>query len=226
MPTVLVTGANRGLGLEFAKAYAADDWDVIATCRDLANAGELGNVGGRIEIHVLDVTDHAAVDALARALSGRAIDVLLNNAGIIGPKQQTFGHIDYAGWADTLAVNTMAPMKMCEAFVDHVARSERRVMAAITSQMGSIADGGSGYYAYRSSKAALNMAMRALAGDVAARRVIVAVFHPGWARTRMGGRGASVDPAESVAGIRKIIAGLSMADSGSFHHYKGHELRW
>jgi NAD(P)-dependent dehydrogenase (short-subunit alcohol dehydrogenase family) len=226
MPTVLVTGANRGLGLEFARAYARDGWRVIAACRNPGDCADLDKVPGDVEIHRLDVVDHRAIDALARTLAGQPIDVLMNNAGVIGPKAQSFGSIDYAGWADTLSVNALAPVKMCESFADHVARSERKVMVAITSQMGSIADGGSGYYAYRTSKAALNMAMRSVAADLAGKGVKVAVFHPGWARTRMGGRGASVEPADAIAGIREIVERLTAADSGSFFHYQGHKLAW
>jgi len=226
MPTILITGANRGLGLEFVRAYARAGWHVIAACRDPGDAADLKKVEGRVDVHRLEVTDHTGIEAMARTLEGTPIDVLMNNAGVIGPKRQSFGEIDYRGWTDTLAVNTLAPLKMCESFADHVARSERRVMAAITSQMGSLADGGSGYYAYRSSKAALNMAFRSMAGDLQARGIIVAVFHPGWARTRMGGRTASVEPADSVAGIRKIIDRLTPADSGSFFHYEGRTLAW
>jgi NAD(P)-dependent dehydrogenase (short-subunit alcohol dehydrogenase family) len=226
MPTLLVTGANRGLGLEFARAYARDGWRVVATCRDPADAADLKALSGAVEVHKLDVTDHAAVDGLARTLAGQPVDVLMNNAGVIGPRRQSFGDIDFAGWAEALAVNTLAPVKMCQSFADHVARSERKTMAAITSQMGSIEDGGSGYYAYRSSKAALNMAMRGIAKDLGGKGIKVAVFHPGWARTRMGGSGAAVDPADSIAGIRKILERLTGADSGSFFHYQGHKLAW
>jgi len=172
MPSALITGANRGLGLEFARQYAADGWQVYAACRDPSSASELRRLaeasGHKLRILVLDVTDPASVKAVATELDGQAIDLLLNNAGVGGARGQTVGNIDNKAWAKVLDVNTLGPMRVSEAFVDHVARSERKLIVTLTSGMGSLADNTSGgSIAYRSSKAAVNMVMRSLAIDLA-----------------------------------------------------------
>ena len=203
MPTVLITGANRGIGFEFARQYADGGWRVIATCRDPANAGELSALGGDIEVHGLDVTDHVRIQALAKSLERSAIDLLLSNAGVSGPRQNPFGGIDYQSWMEVLSVNAMSPLKLCECFVDHVARSDFKRIVAVTSKMGSIAENSSGgSYIYRSSKTALNAVMKSLSVELASRRVIVAVLHPGWVRTDMGGPGALIEARTSVTGMR------------------------
>lgn len=224
MPTALVTGANRGIGLEFVRQYAGAGWHVIATCRKPDAAAELKAVAGTVEIHRLDVTDAGQVAALAQALEGRAIDLLINNAGIMG--HGSIGRIDYAAWEEVLRVNTLAPVRIVEALLPNVAASERRQIVALTSRMGSIAESGGGYYAYRSSKAALNAAMHALAADLKGQRITVALFHPGWVKTDMGGPGALVAPRDSVAGMRAVIERLRPADSGRFFNYDGSEIPW
>jgi len=227
MPTVLITGANRGLGLEFARQYAADGWHVIATCRDPANARDLKKMDGSIEIHALDVTDHAQVQDLARTLKRKAIDLLLNSAGIYGPRPVPFGDVDYEAWAEVFNVNAMAPLKVCECFVDHVARSDLKLMVAVSSRMGSIGGNDTGAsYIYRSSKAALNQVMKTLSIDLAPREITVVVLHPGWVRTDMGGPSAQIDALESVTGMHKVIAGLDRADNGRFFNYDGTEIPW
>jgi NAD(P)-dependent dehydrogenase (short-subunit alcohol dehydrogenase family) len=151
--------------------------------------------------------------------------VLLNVAGVMGSKR--FGATDYAEWAQVLAVNVLAPMKMAEAFVEHVAASEEKKIVTLTSRMGSIGDNSSGgYYAYRSAKAAANAVMKSLALDLAGRGIIAVPIHPGWVRTDMGGSSAPLEAPDSVAGMRKVIAGLTPADSGKFLQYEGKELAW
>ena len=227
MPTVLITGANRGIGFEFARQYADGGWRVIATCRDPANAGELSALGGDIEVHGLDVTDHVRIQALAKSLERSAIDLLLSNAGVSGPRPNPFGGIDYQSWMEVLSVNAMSPLKLCECFVDHVARSDLKRIVAVTSKMGSIAENSSGgSYIYRSSKTALNAVMKSLSVELASRRVIVAVLHPGWVRTDMGGPGALIEARTSVAGMRQVIAGLKLEDSGGFFNYDGTGIPW
>lgn len=227
MPTCLITGANRGIGLEFVKQYAADGWKAIATCRHPEEAEQLNALEGDIQVHPLDVTDFARIEALARKLSGEPIDLLINNAGIYGPRVSPYDSIDYAAWADVLRVNTMSPLKVSAVFADAVARSGLKRIVTITSQMGSIADNSSGgSYIYRSSKAALNAAMKSLAHDIKGKQITVAVLHPGWVRTDMGGSGATIDPSESVAGMRQVIDGLRLEDSGRFLAYDGRELPW
>jgi NAD(P)-dependent dehydrogenase (short-subunit alcohol dehydrogenase family) len=221
----LISGANRGLGLEFARQYARDGWRVIATSRSLEKAGALRALGSGVAVHALEVTDFAAVSALARALQGESIDVLIANAGIYGPRDMTLASIDAAGWGETFRVNTMSPLALAAAFHAQVARSAQRKAVAITSRLGSItANNEGGLYAYRSSKAALNAAWRSFALDH--RDIIATVLHPGWVRTDMGGPGAPLGPEESVAGLRRVIAGLGQADSGGFIGYDGEAIPW
>ena len=176
MPSALITGANRGLGLEFARQYLAEGWQVYAACRDPESASELRRLADRsdhkLHIITLDVTESTSVKAAAAELEGRAIDVLINNAGVGGPRGQGIGNIDYESWSRVLGVNTLGPMRVAQAFVDNVAQSERKLMVTLTSGMGSIADNTSGgAFAYRSSKAAVNMVMRSLAIDLAPRGI-------------------------------------------------------
>jgi NAD(P)-dependent dehydrogenase (short-subunit alcohol dehydrogenase family) len=224
MPTILITGANRGIGLESARKFAADGWRVLACCRNPDKATELAAMSGA-EMHALDVTDMAAVDALAKKISD-PIDVLLNNAGQSSFTPTGFGSMDYEGWADLFTVNTLAPFKMIEAFHDHLRRSGRKVIVNVSSQMGSIADTSRGYVPYRASKAALNMVTKALAGDLAADKIIVFSIHPGWVRTDMGGPNATVSPEDSAAGIKKLIEGAKANASGAFFNWTGETLPW
>jgi NAD(P)-dependent dehydrogenase (short-subunit alcohol dehydrogenase family) len=231
MPSTLITGANRGLGFEFARQYLADGWQVYAACRNPQSASELRRLADasddKLQILALDVIDPVSVQAAAAKLDGQAIDLLLNNAGIGGPRGQSVGNIDYEAWAKVLDVNTMGPMRVAEAFVDNVAQSERKLIVTITSGMGSIADNTSGgAFAYRSSKAAVNMVMRSLAMDVAPHGITCVVINPGWVQTDMGGSHATLTPAESVARLRRLIETLGPAQSGQFFNYDGREYAW
>lgn len=233
MPTVLITGANRGLGLEFTRQYAADGWRVLACCRSSKDAPELTAIPGNVTIHDLDVGDFAAIERLAKELTGTPIDVLLNNAGYFGPKPkadnnpaQVFGHLDYDVWQQVIRINTFAPMKMAEAFVDHVAASAQKKIVTISSTEGSIAKTQGGIYAYKTSKAAVNMAMRNLSFDVKPRGIVTASFCPGWVKTRMGGATAPLEPVESIAGVRRVIDGLTLETTGQFWLYNGETVQW
>jgi NAD(P)-dependent dehydrogenase (short-subunit alcohol dehydrogenase family) len=231
MPSTLITGANRGLGLEFTRQYAADGWQVYATCRDPNSASELRRLSDasdhKVQIIVLDVTDLASIKAAARELEGQPIDLLLNNAGVGAPRGQTIGNIDYKSWAHVLDVNTLGPLRVSEAFVENVARSKRKLIVTLTSGMGSIADNISGgAFAYRSSKAAVNMVMRSVAIDLAPRGIICVVFNPGWVRTDMGGPRGTQTPAESVTKLRRLIDSLEPAHSGKFFNHDGREYAW
>lgn len=225
MPTLLITGANRGIGLAFVQSFAADGWRVIATCRDPSSATELQAVPGEVVVHGLDVADRTAIAALADALSGEPIDLLLNNAGVYGGAQD-FGGIDYEAWLDTFAVNTLAPVAMTEAFRSHLVAGSGRLVICLTSRMGSITEGGSGYFHYRSSKAALNMAARGMATALGQDGITLAVFHPGWVQTDMGGRAAPLSPSDSVAAMRRVFDRLGPADSGGFFDHDGSEIPW
>ena len=227
MPTCLITGANKGLGLEFVRQYAADDWKVIATCRRPDEAEALAAVEGSVETYPLDVTDFARVEQLARKLSGVAIDLLINNAGIYGPRVVPYDNVEYAVWCEVLRVNTMAPLKVSAAFLDHLNRGQDKKIVTISSKMGSIADNTSGgVYIYRSSKAALNAVMKSLSIDLSDQGVTVVVLNPGWVRTDMGGPGATIDSFASAAGMRDAINRLRIAASGRFLHDDGSEISW
>ena len=226
MPTVLITGANRGIGLEFARVFAADGWNVHACCRQPEKAAKLKALAGEVSVHRLDVTNGLQVAGLARELAEEPIDLLLNNAGIYGPRTG-FAQTDYDEWAPVFQVNVMAPLRMAERFVRQVAGSERKLIANISSKMGSIGDNArGGSYIYRSSKAALNMVVKSLSIDLAGRGIAVVAFHPGWVQTDMGGPEASLTVAESVAGMRAVIEHLGPADNGKFFNYDGSEIPW
>ena len=223
MSTVLITGAARGLGLDFVKQYAAKGWKIHACAR----APEaLKQVKGDIHAHKLEVTDYAAVKALAGELKGEAIDVLICNAGISGKEATVLGSIDPAVWRETFEVNALAPLMMAEAFADHVAASKDRKLVAISSRLGSITFANNGRYSYRASKAALNMEWKGLSVDLASKGLICVVLHPGWVQTDMGGSTATLTIEESVPAMVKVIDGLKPADNGRFLNYDGTELPW
>ena len=223
MSTVLITGAARGLGLDFVKQYAARGWKVHACAR---TPDALKQVKGDLHPHTLEVTDCAAVKALAARLEGEAIDVLICNAGISGKEATVLGSIDPAVWRETFEVNALAPLMMAEAFADHVAASQDRKLVAISSRLGSIAFANSGRYSYRASKAALNMEWKGLSVDLAPKGLICVVLHPGWVQTDMGGQAATLTIEQSVPAMVKVIDGLKPADNGRFLNYDGTELPW
>ena len=225
MQTFLVTGANRGIGLELVRRALALGHRVHATCRDPARAEELSALDGPPEVHALEVTDAAATGALAERLDGQALDVLINNAGLMGERQSPHD-MDYREWLDAFAVNAIAPWRMAVAFAAHLDASPRPRVATLTSQMGSLTRAGGDRVAYRSSKAAANMAMRTLAVEWRERGITVCALHPGWVRTDMGGSAAALGPTESAAGLLRVIDGLSIADSGRFLDHEGDELPW
>ncbi len=232
MPTVLVTGASRGLGLEFARQYDADGWDVLACARTPERAAGLqalaGASSGRVAIHALDVADFTGIDSLARRLQGVPIDVLVNNAGTMGPRGGGAGSSDFAEWDHIFRLNAFAPLKMAEAFTGNVARSTQKRIVSISTVMASMARNHmGGFYAYRASKAALNAIMVSLAIDLGRRHgIIAATLHPGWVRTDMGGSRAEIDAQTSVEGMRRVIAGLDPEQAGRFWAYDGSELPW
>lgn len=225
MPTVLITGANRGIGLEFARQYAAEGWRVIATARDPAGATGLNALEGDVTVRPLDFDrDFFEID-WSGVVGTEPLELLIANAGTWGPREIVTID-DAADWINALAVNSVAPVVLAKAALPLVAAAKGK-MVAITSKMGSIGDNGSGgYIAYRSSKAALNAAWRSLAIDVAPQGVAAAVLHPGWVQTRMGGASAPLTPEQSVAGMRRVIAGLGPDQSGSFFNYDGTSIPW
>jgi NAD(P)-dependent dehydrogenase (short-subunit alcohol dehydrogenase family) len=227
MPTVLITGANRGIGLEFAKQYAAAGWRVHATCRAPETADALKALKGDVTMHRLDVVRPDQVQGLARVLAGEAIDLLVNNAGISTSAKTSLGDMDYAAWEEMLRINVLGPTRIAEAFVPHVAASQRRVMLFLSSRAGSIADNFSGgRYLYRTSKAALNMVVKSLAIDLLPKRIICVAVHPGWVQTDMGTAAAPISVENSVTALRALIERLEPHYNGHFVNYDGQELRW
>lgn len=232
MKTTLITGANRGIGLEFARQYAADGWRVLACSRHPEKSDALNQLAAhypdQITVHALDVTDHAQIESLAQALASESIDLLINNAGVsLHSGVGGFGHTDYEAWMQTFRINTMAPLKMAEAFASQIARSGQKTIVTITSKMGSIADNGSGgHYLYRSSKAAVNIVVKSLAIDLKPVGITAVVLHPGWVKTDMGGPNAWITAEQSVSGMRHIISRLTPADSGKFIAYDGQVVPW
>ncbi|CAN5411098.1 SDR family oxidoreductase [soil metagenome] len=224
MSTVLITGAARGLGLEFTKQYATKGWKIHACARNLDG---LAGIEGNIHPHELEVTDYTAVTALAGKLSSEAIDVLICNAGIGGERGNTsLGAIDPVAWRHVFEVNALAPLMMAQAFVEHVARSSERKLIAVSSILGSIASNTGGRYIYRSSKTALNMEWNCLARDLAPRGIICVALHPGWVQTDMGGSTATLTIDQSVPPMVQTIAALTPSDNGRFIQYDGKELAW
>jgi len=223
MPTVLITGCDTGLGVEFARQYAAEGYRVFATCLDPDTADATRAIKGDLHVRKLDVSDLAAIDALADELRNEPIDILISNAGL-GKHHPSFGQTDYAQWHRILDVNLIGPMKLAEAFVEHLAASQMKVMAFVSSRMGSIAlnmTGGS--YAYRSSKAGLNAVVKGLAVDLQPRHILVLALHPGWAKTEPGAR---VDVERSVAGMRAVIQRCSRHETGCFFAFNDTMLPW
>ena len=235
MPTVLITGASRGLGLEFARQYAFEGWKVIGTCRNPDTAATLNELAGDVRVLRMDIEDSAQVAAVASGLRGAPIDLLLNNAGINGPEDKTasFGDIDIDAWLNVMRMNTISPLKVTEAFIDHVKASERKMIVFMSSRSSSITERGSlahhqrgGTYIYRSSKAALNTIAKNLAFDLAPLGIGVLVFHPGWVKTDAGGPGAQLDIETSISGMRKVIEEFSPTETGTFRNYDGEVIPW
>lgn len=215
MPTVLITGASRGLGRELARQYAADGWRVIATARKPA-ADQMK----------LDVAEPGQARDLAAQLKGAPIDVLFCNAGIIGKRGAALGSFDYADWEQVLRVNLLGVAAVIEALVDNVATSERKTIAVMSSRLGSIELTGGSTLPYSTSKAALNLLAKGLSATLASRGIIVVAMSPGWVSTDMGGAGAPVAPEASVRGLRKVLAGLKREDSGKFFSHEGSSIPW
>ncbi len=225
MQTYLITGANRGIGLEMTRQALELGLRVIATCRDPSSATELAALDGSLEVHALDVTDDASTQALVKKLGTVKLDVLINNAGYMADRQ-AIDDMDYEQWMTSFAVNAIAPWRVSVAFADRLQASSSARIATISSQMGSMERAGSDRVAYRSSKAAVNMAMRTLALEWEPRGITVCMLHPGWVKTDMGGSNAALDPSESAAGLLDVIDGLTLKDTGRFLDYAGKSMPW
>jgi NAD(P)-dependent dehydrogenase (short-subunit alcohol dehydrogenase family) len=222
--TVLITGANRGLGFEFARQYAEAGWKVIGTARRPDAATELKALD--VRVMQLDVTDQKSVDRLASDLDATAIDLLINNAGIF-PMAATLPEIDFDNITRTLAVNTIGPMRVTRALLPNLRRGKAKQIVNITSNLGSIADNTDGrFYGYRESKAALNMFTRSLAAELREDGFTCIVMNPGWVQTDMGGANAPLKAPESISGMRAVIDRLTPADTGTFWTHEGKQMPW
>ncbi|MDB4040568.1 SDR family oxidoreductase [Methylophilaceae bacterium] len=228
MSTVLITGANRGLGYEFVKQYSENGFEVLACCRNINNAKELkelAETSNKIKVYELDVGNVKAIKSLSQQLQNEKIDVLINNAGIY--RSSTVGNINYDEWIESFKVNTIAPYQIVENFLNQIINGDLKKVVSITSKMGSIDDNTSGgSYIYRSSKTALNSMMRSLTHDLKNQGIATLTLHPGWVRTDMGGPGGWIDSFESVQGMIKQIDKLTLDNSGTYLDYAGKSINW
>jgi NAD(P)-dependent dehydrogenase (short-subunit alcohol dehydrogenase family) len=221
MSTILISGAGRGLGEELARQYAAEGWKVYGTVRSPSAVVPAG-----VERLIADVTDPSQTAALAKTLHGEPLDVLFCNAGIIGKRGMALGSFDYDSWQEVFRVNVLGAAALAEALLENVAAGSRKVIAMMSSRLGSIAESSGMTLPYATSKAALNMLAKGLAASLASRGVLVVALSPGWVKTDMGGAGAPLSPQTSVSGLRKVIDGLKAADSGRFLSYDGSSIPW
>jgi len=233
MSTVLITGANRGLGLEFVRQYSAEGWEVIATARNPKQSEELDRLakGKSASLQALDVTSDDSVKHLAEVLKGRPVDLLILNSAIFTRDGNKLGELNFAGWRESFETNVLGAMRVAEALIENVAASKRKQIVAISTGMGSLQTLGTtiGFgsaYQYRSSKAALNMAMSILAKEVEPQGISVLIFSPGWVQTDMGGPNAALTPEQSIAGMRKVLEGNPMELRGKFLSYDGSTWPW
>ena len=225
MPSVLISGANRGLGLEFARQYAADGWVVHATARNPVAADALSALG--VQVHELDIADEDSIRALAQKLAGEPLDVLIANSGIHRDFELPIETIGRADFLDVFAVNTFGPLRLAAALLPNLERGERKLATAMSSLMSSITRNDWGtQHIYRASKTALNAVWTSLAREWRPRGIACVLIRPGYVRTALTRYQGDLDPPESVAGLRKVIAGLSLADSGRLIGYDGKELPW
>jgi NAD(P)-dependent dehydrogenase (short-subunit alcohol dehydrogenase family) len=233
MPTILITGANRGLGLEFARQYAADGWQVVATARDPEKSEELQKLARKsgTSTQPLDVGSGDSVKALVKVLNGRTIDLLVLNSAIYTRDGNEIGGLNFEGWRESFETNVLGAVRVAEALLDNVAASKRKQIVAISTGMGSMGTlqatiGFGAAYQYRTTKAALNMAMSILAKDLEPRGISVVIFSPGWVQTDMGGANAALTPAQSIGGMRKVLEGDPMELTGKFLSYDGSIWPW
>lgn len=227
MPNVLITGANRGIGLQLTKHYIEAGWEVIATYRNAEGNEALKALASpQLTLLQADVTNDEGISKIASYFQGQGLDLLINNAGIYGPRDQTFGKVERQAWREILEVNTISPMMLAQSLADSLAQN-KGILAIISSKVGSIDDNTSGNaYMYRSSKTAVNQVIKCLSIDLGPRDITVVSLHPGWVRTDMGGPNGSIDVLESVAGLTNVIAHVSADQNGHFINYDGSPIPW
>ncbi len=224
MTTILITGANRGIGLEFAKQYAADGATVIACCREPAKASDLKAIKGA-RVLALDVGNEASVAVLKKELGDTPLDIVINNAGVSGPPKKG-DNIDVDGWLATFRTNSVAPVLVANALKSNLMKGKDKKLVTITSVLGSIAEDSGGFQPYSATKAAVNSLMHSLSKNWAKDGILVGIFHPGWVQTDMGGSGAPVKVEDSVKGLRTRIAELDAAKSGTYRDFENRPIPW
>jgi len=227
METVLITGASRGIGLGLARQFLERGFRVIGTYRGSPSA-ELVTLSASANLSLVEVelTDEVAIAKLSASLANQPIDILINNAGVLGPENQSLAALDVEGWLHTFAVNSIAPLLVSRALLPNLALSAHPRIATLSSQMGSLASQGTGMFAYRSSKAAVNKVMQVLSVELQEQGISVCLFHPGWVKTDMGGPNAEITVRTSAAGIADQVCRLSMEDTGKFFTWDGEQLAW
>ena len=230
MSTILVTGANRVIGLEFVQQYLERGAQVIATYREVGSSDALMGLSeesSALDTLNLDVASDESMKAFSAQLGSRPVDIFINNAGVYGPRDSNFGNVDEANWIPALRINTLAPLMLTQLIIENLRRGESKKLLYVTSKMGSIEDNkGGGSYVYRSSKAALNAVVKSISVDLANDGMRVALLHPGWVRTDMGGPNALIDAKTSVSGMIQVIEGLDEPSSGGFFNYNGDRIPW
>ncbi|MGF1713831.1 SDR family oxidoreductase [Photobacterium chitinilyticum] len=228
--SVLITGANRGVGLALVEVYLAAGWQVNACCRRTNHASELKHLQAHTDsltLHELDVTDHQAITALSQELADIPFDLLINNAGYYGPKSYGFGNTDADEWRKVFEINTIAPLKLAEAFYPQLIANTPGIIANISSKVGSMTENTSGGgYIYRSSKAALNSVAKSLSNDLSPQGIISVALHPGWVQTEMGGPNAILSTCDSAQKLKTVIDNLTTKQSGGFYNYDGSVIPW
>ncbi|MDH5611407.1 MAG: SDR family oxidoreductase [Gammaproteobacteria bacterium] len=228
---ILITGASRGIGLEMVRYGMDHGWHVLACCRHpfqaekLLSMAQLAN--GRVSVHLADMSELATLQALAYELRHEAIDMLINNAGVYGSDKNSFGQVDAHDWLETFKVNSIAPLKMSELFVEQLSMGRSKIIACLSSKMASMEDNTSGgSYIYRSSKAALNAVVKSMSIDLADKNIKCVALHPGWVKTDMGGVNAEISTKESVAKMFASLLALKAEDSGRFIDIDGSDIPW
>ena len=230
MANVFITGANRGIGLELARQYAEAGERVFATCRTPGAADGLNDLAkssaDRLTVHALDVGDAASISGAAKVVGDTPIDILINNAGILGGASQTLEAIDFDAWIDAFKVMTIGPFRMVQTLLPNLKAAAAPKVMTVTSQLAASTWPFGGSYAYSSAKAGVNKVMQTLAKDLKAQNITVSMIHPGWVKTDMGGAGADITAQESATGIRNVIAALTPETSGKFYKWNGEIHPW
>ena len=230
MATILVTGANRGLGTEFVEQYLNEGNEIIATYRNENSSMdliEMGNERSNLKILQLDVSSNKSLNSFAENLGDSPIDIFINNAGVYGPRNSSFGNVDEENWIPAIKINAIAPILLTQLIIKNIRSGADKKLIYITSKMGSIDDNkGGGAYVYRSSKTALNAVVKSLSVDLENEGIVVALIHPGWVKTDMGGPNALIERDTSVRGMTEVISNLDITSTGNFYNYDGSIIPW